>query len=104
MTVTPPPNSAPSAPGSPGDTANTTTVMIKSFAFAPAAFTVAPGATVTVVNQDDSAHTLTANDKAFDTGTLAPGATGTFTAPTKPGTYPFLCTPHPFMTGTLTVR
>ncbi|MCF2533520.1 cupredoxin domain-containing protein [Yinghuangia soli] len=103
-TLAPPPSSAAGpAPGG-GETATTTTVTIKSFAFAPAAFTVAPGATVTVVNQDDAAHTLTANDKAFDTGTLAAGATGTFTAPTTPGTYPFLCTLHQFMTGTLTVR
>ncbi|MDI2130109.1 cupredoxin domain-containing protein [Yinghuangia seranimata] len=83
--------------------AQTTTVTIENFKFTPAAFSVAPGATVTVVNMDPVPHTLTANNKAFDTGTIAAGATATFTAPTAPGTYPYLCTIHTYMTGTLTV-
>jgi plastocyanin len=65
---------------------------------------VKAGATVTVVNKDSTPHTLT--DKKtheFDTGTIDGGATGTFTAPTKPGQYPFGCTFHPEMAGTLTV-
>ena len=54
---------------------------------------------------DSVAHTLT--DKAtmkFDTGNIAGnGGTGTFTAPTTPGSYPFGCTYHPNMAGTLVV-
>jgi len=67
--------------------------------------TVKPGQKVTVTNQDTAAHTLT--DKKthlFDTGNIAGGGgTGTFTAPTKPGSYPFGCTYHPAMKGTLIV-
>lgn len=78
-------------------------VTIKNFAFEPAAVTVRPGDTVTVTNQDSTAHTLTATGKSFDTGTIAPGATATFTAPQQPGAHPYICSIHQFMHGTLTV-
>ncbi|MFD7900775.1 cupredoxin family copper-binding protein [Kitasatospora sp. NPDC059747] len=78
-------------------------VTIKNFAFAPASLTVKPGQTVTVVNQDSTTHTLTASDKSFDTGNIAPGASATFTAPQQTGDHPYICTIHPFMHGTLTV-
>ncbi|MFE1962224.1 cupredoxin family copper-binding protein [Streptomyces sp. NPDC059479] len=80
-------------------------VTIDNFAFMPAALTVAPGARITVTNKDDTAHTVTATaGKAFDTGTVDAGRTVTFTAPAKAGVYPYICTIHPFMKGTLTVR
>lgn len=79
------------------------TVTIQNFLFAPVDLTVAPGATVTVVNQDGANHTLTAKDHSFDTGNIPGNGKGTFTAPTKPGAYPYLCAIHPFMTGMLTV-
>jgi plastocyanin len=79
-------------------------ITISNFAFS-GQLTVKAGATVTVVNNDSVAHTLT--DKAthlFDTGNIsAGGGKGTFKAPTKPGKYPFGCTYHPNMAGTLTV-
>ncbi|MFD7449164.1 cupredoxin domain-containing protein [Kitasatospora sp. NPDC059827] len=78
-------------------------VIIKNFAFAPATLTVKAGQTVTVMNQDSTAHTLTASDKSFDTGTIQPGASATFTAPQQTGDHPYICTIHPFMHGTLTV-
>ena len=82
-----------------------TQITIDNFAFSPAALTVQPGQKVTVLNKDTTTHTLTASDKkAFDTGSVAPGATGSFTAPTAPGSYPYICTIHPFMHGTLTVK
>ncbi|MDP9093507.1 MAG: cupredoxin domain-containing protein [Actinomycetota bacterium] len=79
-------------------------ITISGFAFS-GTMTVKAGQKVTVTNNDSVAHTLT--DKAthlFDTGNLAGGGgTGTFTAPTKPGSYPFGCTYHSNMHGTLTV-
>ena len=55
---------------------------------------------------DGAAHTLTdMKTHLFDTGNLAgSGGTGTFTAPEKPGSYPFGCTYHPNMAGVLIVR
>ncbi|BFV55714.1 hypothetical protein KCMC57_up08180 [Kitasatospora sp. CMC57] len=79
-------------------------VSIKEFTFGPDTFTVSPGATVTVTNEDSTAHTLTATGKGgFDSGTIGAGKTATFTAPTAGGSYPFICTLHQFMKGTLTV-
>jgi plastocyanin len=80
-------------------------IVITNFAYQPANLTVSPGQRVTVVNRDSTAHTLTATGQnAFDTGKINPGATGSFTAPNAPGTYPYICTIHQFMHGTLTVR
>ena len=79
------------------------TITISSFAYS-GDLTVSPGEKVTVVNKDSVPHTLT--DKAtnkFDTGTIAPGASGTFTAPTAAGSYSFGCRIHPEMKGTLVV-
>ncbi len=64
---------------------------------------VTPGAEVTVTNEDSAAHTVTADDGAFDV-TVDGDATATFTAPSKPGEYTYVCDFHPDMTGTLVVQ
>jgi plastocyanin len=65
---------------------------------------VSPGATVTVMNMDGEAHTVTADEgDAFD-AQVTGDATGTFTAPMEPGSYPFHCTYHGNMHGVLVVR
>ncbi|MFF1355417.1 cupredoxin family copper-binding protein [Streptomyces sp. NPDC058297] len=79
-------------------------VTIKGFAFHPAKLEVSPGTKITVTNEDSATHTLTADDKSFDTGDLAQGKSATITAPSKPGSYSYICTIHPNMKGTLTVR
>jgi plastocyanin len=83
-----------------GSTAST--ITIKDFSFTTPA-SVSPGASITVDNEDGTAHTVTADTgKAFDDAASA--GTSTFTAPTKPGSYPFHCTIHPQMHGTLVVK
>jgi len=79
-------------------------IVIKNFAFHPDNFTVAPGATITVTNEDSVDHTFTARNKAFNTGDIAPGQTVHLSAPSTPGTYPYLCLIHQFMTGVMTVK
>ena len=79
-----------------------TAVAIDNFAFAPAAITVKVGTTVTWTNKDQDAHTVTAQDRSFSSAPLNTGATYQFTF-TKPGTYAYLCTIHPFMTATVVV-
>jgi plastocyanin len=80
----------------------TSTITIKSFSFTTPD-SVSPGATITVENKDGTAHTVTSDTgNAFDDA-ASPG-TSTFTAPTKPGSYPFHCTIHPSMHGTLVVK
>ncbi|MGW2402696.1 cupredoxin domain-containing protein [Kitasatospora sp. NPDC001664] len=95
------------APGAGSGTDNPTSavnITIKDFAFAPADLTVAPGTRITVTNQDNTPHTVTATTKAFDTDRIDGGKSTTFTAPTTPGSYPYICGIHPGMTGTLTVK
>jgi plastocyanin len=65
--------------------------------------TVKAGAVVQVSNADAEAHTLTAQNGAFDTGSVDGGSTVSFTAPNAPGTYEFYCDIHPSMTGQLVV-
>ncbi|MBV8995226.1 MAG: cupredoxin domain-containing protein [Pseudonocardiales bacterium] len=79
------------------------TVDIKNFAYLRRYFAVAPGATVTVRNDDQVIHTVTADNGAFNTGNVAQGLPASFQAPTKPGKYAFHCFHHPYMTGVLTV-
>jgi plastocyanin len=81
----------------------TGTIAISNFTFIPAHLTVAPGATVTVVNRDQVAHTVTSSTGGFTTGDIAPGASVTFTAPDHAGSFPYICSIHQYMTGTLTV-
>ncbi len=65
--------------------------------------TIAPGAEVTVINEDDAPHTVTADgDGDFDVE-LAGGETVTFTAPEEAGEYSIICTYHPEMAGTMIV-
>ena len=80
------------------------TIVIDKFAYAPVVLTVAPGTKVTIVNQDPAAHTVTAKDKSFDSGTIAMGERGEITAPSKPGSYSYFCTFHQYMAGTLIVK
>jgi plastocyanin len=65
--------------------------------------TVSAGADVLVSNADAEAHTMTARNGAFDTGSVDEGTSVTFKAPTVPGTYEFYCDIHPSMTGQLVV-
>jgi plastocyanin len=78
-------------------------ITIKNFTFSGPS-TVTPGASVMVTNQDNEAHTLTADTAGAFNIKIDPGKTVTFTAPTKPGNYPYHCDFHSNMHGTLTVR
>ena len=85
------------------DSAPTAEVNIDNFSFAPATIKVKAGTTVTWTNRDDIPHTVVANDKSFKSKVLDTNDKFSFT-PTKPGTYPYFCSIHPKMTGTLVVE
>lgn len=76
------------------------TITIANFTFSTA--TVKPGATVTVKNTDSVGHTINVNGTKVDLS-LDGGASGTFTAPSTPGTYQLTCDFHKSMHGTLMV-
>jgi plastocyanin len=78
-------------------------VSIEDFAYAPADLTIAEGTTVEFTNGDSTSHTATATDDSFDTGTLEGGKSGSVTLE-QPGPFPYYCSFHPFMKGTITVE
>lgn len=100
---TPPPASATTPGGGTGTGAAKADILIKDFAFSPAQLAAKVGQPVTVVNEDAVAHTWTADNGTFDSGTLAQGKTFTFTF-SKAGAYSYICSIHPRMKGTITVN
>lgn len=77
-------------------------VEVVDFAYAPAELTIEVGDTVTWTNRDAVAHTATDVGGAWDTGLLEEGESASITF-TAAGTYDYLCTPHPSMTGRIVV-
>jgi plastocyanin len=95
---------AKSAGSPPKSASGSDAVRIDNFAFSPATLTVAHGTQVTITNDDSTAHTATADDgNSFDTGDVESGSSKAFTV-SKPGTYAYHCSIHPFMHGKLVVR
>ncbi|MFE5023014.1 cupredoxin domain-containing protein [Streptomyces sp. NPDC056656] len=96
--------SMPMSPSSAAAPVNANAVTIKNFAFSPTRLKVKVGARVTWTNQDTDAHTVTSAGSGgpLHSAALATHATYSYTF-TKPGTYAYLCTIHPFMTATVEV-
>ena len=78
-------------------------VKIDNFSFTPATLTVPAGTTVTWENRDDIPHTVVSDDKIFKSKVLDTDEKFSYTF-TKPGTYPYFCSLHPKMTGTVVVQ
>ena len=80
-----------------------TGVTISDFRFAPASVTIDVGDTVTWTNEGPTPHSATADERSFDTGIFEAGQSRSHTFD-EAGTFPYFCTPHPNMRGTVTVR
>ena len=76
-------------------------VTIADFAFSPGTVTITAGDRVTWTNEDAVEHTATGD--GWDTGLLAQGESGSIRFD-RAGTYAYICTPHPSMTGTVVVE
>jgi plastocyanin len=81
--------------------------------FMPANLVVKKGDVITVTNTDNAPHTSTSgtdasapnNGKSWDTSLIMPGKSAKInTANLAPGEYPYHCTVHPYMKGTITVK
>jgi amicyanin len=84
--------------------ATTVQANITGYKFDPEVLTVKVGTTITWTNKDEVPHTVTSSDKRFkSSGALDQGDSYSFTF-TTPGTYPYYCTVHPFMTGKVIVQ
>lgn len=96
----PPPQAQ--VPSQPSSQPANATVQIHNFKFEPASVTIAEGETIHFINVDEEPHTATSTDGMFNSKALDTNETWTYTA-TQPGTFPYICSIHPFMKGTLTV-
>jgi plastocyanin len=83
-------------------TADDATVTIKNFMFAMDV-TVTPGSTVTWKNLDGEPHTITSADGLFRSPALDENDSFSFKFD-KPGVYKYICSIHPKMRATVTVK
>ena len=95
---------ATSTPGTPA-TAGPVPISLKDIAFHPQNVAVHEGQAVRWTNDDDVAHTVTAQSGAtFDSGTLKPGIKAFYeTTMRNAGTVTYHCTIHPNMTGRIKI-
>jgi plastocyanin len=82
---------------------STRAASVEDFTYRPGRLEIPPGTTVTWTNQGQVVHTVTAVDGSFDSGDIEPGKRQSLTF-SRPGTYSYHCTPHPFMKGEIVVR
>jgi plastocyanin len=108
--ATPMPSHSPTASAAPTQSGSSqssssaqSAIKIENFMFQVPP-SVPAGAKITVTNDDSVAHTVTASGSGgFNVNVPADG-TATFTAPKKPGRYPFFCSIHTNMQATLVVK
>ncbi len=81
----------------------TRTITIDNFTFGTDKVTVNRGTEVTWVNRDDMPHTVVSTAGVFESKPLDTGDRFAYTFE-QPGTYPYYCSIHPRMTGTVVVR
>ena len=80
-----------------------TKVSIVNFQFTPAEVTIAPGESVTWVNDDGAPHGLEYHDGSSGKDLLLTGASYNRRFD-QPGTYDYNCSVHPYMMGRVIVR
>jgi plastocyanin len=79
--------------------------LVQGEEFNPAVLTVTAGTIVTWTNSDMEDHTVTSYTSipSFNGYLNASGGTFSYTFTTS-GTYPYYCTIHPYMLGTIIVK
>ncbi len=85
-----------------GDAVRAQKVEIVDYAYDPDPVTIEEGGKVIWHNEDSVAHTATAEDGSFDTGTIEEGKIKSETFK-EAGTYEYICSIHPTMHGTIEV-
>ena len=83
-------------------TASQNTVAIKDYAFSPSTLTIQKGANVTWRNDDSVEHQVTSDSQAFTSPLFGTGGTYTYQFNTT-GTFPYHCSIHSYMKGTVVV-
>jgi len=78
-------------------------VFIQNMSFNPSSLTVTQGTTVTWTNKESVTHTVTSNTSIFNSDNLSNGGTFSYKFNTV-GTFPYHCSIHSGMTGTIIVK
>ena len=91
------------APTNTTTAAASNTINIVNFTFTPGTLTVKAGTTVTWTNNDSTTHHVASDTGVFDSGNLSPNTTFSYTF-NNAGTFPYHCTIHTYMTGTIIVQ
>lgn len=86
----------------PEDEPSAASVAMDGTTFVPGDVTVAAGETLTWINKDPFPHNVASAPGGFASQDLQPGKTWSFT-PKVEGRFPYVCTLHPGMAGTLIV-
>jgi len=86
-----------------GGTGNSVTTHIQNFAFNPADISIKKGDTIAWVNDDSVPHQIKSVSGTFDSPTIAPGGSFQHTFSDAPGVYPYSCSIHPSMHGSITI-
>jgi plastocyanin len=102
------PSPMPSPTPTPGGPSSSVAISVGAASLGNRAYTpddlnVAVGTTVTWMNTDSISHTSTSNATGWSSGIVAPGGQFSFAFQTA-GTFPYHCTIHPGMVGTVVVR
>lgn len=82
---------------------NSNTITMQNMSFSKTSLTITKGTTVTWTNNDNTTHTVTADDNSFNSGDITAGYsyTKTFNAT---GTFPYHCIYHSTMKATVIVN
>jgi plastocyanin len=83
--------------------ANNNTVTMKNMSFSITSLTVKAGTTVTWTNNDNTTHTVTADNDSFNSGDIKAGYSFTKTFNAQ-GTFAYHCTYHSTMKATVIVN
>jgi len=102
-TVSPTPTPAPAPSGGAAVTIVMGASTLTTTAYAPNPISIPAGGTVAWMNNDATTHTSTSNDAGWNSGPIAPGRSfsRTFSAA---GDFPYHCSIHPGMVGTVRVQ
>jgi plastocyanin len=96
-------HSAPEAKPTEPEGVRGTEVTMDGVGFTPERLIARVGQTVTWTNKDPYPHNVTSSTGAFKSGDIAPDSQWRFHATTA-GRFPYSCTLHPGMNGTLIVE
>jgi len=91
-------------PTTPADVVISVSGINGNMSFSPASATVKVGQKVAWKNTDSTTHRMLDNGGAFDSGSVGPNTSSTIVTLNTAGTFPYHCSIHPSMTGTLTVN